>query len=69
MSIVVKMVENRLWWFGHVERRLVDSVVRKVDPMEKNQTTRGRGRPRKTIRKIINKDLEINDLDRSVVLD
>ncbi|KAL5142110.1 hypothetical protein HKD37_09G025345 [Glycine soja] len=29
--IVEKMVENRLRWFGHVERRPVDSVVRRVD--------------------------------------
>lgn len=36
--------------------------------MERNQT-RGRGRPRKTIREIINKDLVINDLDRNMVLD
>ena len=29
--IVEKMVENRLRWFGHVERRPVDSVVRRGD--------------------------------------
>jgi len=28
------MVETRLRWFGHVERRLVDFVVRRVDQME-----------------------------------
>ena len=33
------------------------------------QTIRGRGRPKKTIREVIKKDLEINDLDRSMVLD
>ena len=42
--IVEKMVENRLRWFGHVERRPVDFVVRRVDQMERRQTIRGRGR-------------------------
>ncbi|KAH1216265.1 Calcium-transporting ATPase 8, plasma membrane-type [Glycine max] len=64
--IVEKMVENRLRWFGHVERRPVDSVVRRVDQMERRQTIRGRGRPKKTIREVIKKDLEINGLDRSM---
>ncbi|KAH1249954.1 Solanesyl diphosphate synthase 3, chloroplastic/mitochondrial [Glycine max] len=64
--IVEKMVENRLRWFGHVERRPVDSVVRRVDQMERRQTIRGRGRPKKTIREVIKKDLELNDLDRSM---
>ncbi|KAH1202990.1 RNA-directed DNA polymerase from mobile element jockey [Glycine max] len=67
--IVEKMVENRLRWFGHVERRPVDSVMRRVDQMERRQTIRGRGRPKKTIREVIKKDLELNDLDRSIVLD
>ncbi|KAH1262945.1 Phosphoinositide phospholipase C 6 [Glycine max] len=62
--IVEKMVENRLRWFGHVERRPVDSVVKRVDQMERRQTIRGRGRPKKTIREVIKKDLEINGLDR-----
>ncbi|RZB81212.1 LINE-1 retrotransposable element ORF2 protein isoform B [Glycine soja] len=65
--IVEKMVENRLRWFGHVERRPVDSVMRRVDQMERRQTIRGRGRPKKTIREVIKKDLELNDLDRSTV--
>ncbi|KAL5163533.1 Sugar transporter ERD6-like 16 [Glycine soja] len=62
--IVEKMVENRLRWFGHVERRPVDSVVRRVDQMERRQTIRDRGRPKKTIREVIKKDLKLNDLDR-----
>jgi len=32
--IVGKMVETRLRWFRLVERKLVDSVVRRVDQME-----------------------------------
>ncbi|KAH1218442.1 LINE-1 retrotransposable element ORF2 protein [Glycine max] len=38
--IVEKMVENRRRWFGHVERRPVDSVVRRVDQMGRRQTIR-----------------------------
>jgi len=30
VSIVEKVVGTRLRWFGHVERRLVDSVVRRL---------------------------------------
>jgi len=32
--IVEKLVENRLRWLEHVERRPVDAVVRRVDEME-----------------------------------
>jgi hypothetical protein len=37
--------------------------------MEGSQITRGRGRPRKTIRETIKKDLETNELDRNMVCD
>jgi hypothetical protein len=37
--------------------------------MEDSQITRGRGRPRKTTREIIKKDLEINEMDRVMVND
>ena len=37
--IVEKLVENRLRWFGHVERRPVDAVVRRVDQMEESCRT------------------------------
>jgi len=47
--IVEKLVENRLRWFGHVERRPVDAVIRRVDQMEESQVKRGRGRPRKLL--------------------
>jgi len=65
--IVEKMVETRLRWFGHVERRPVNSAVRRVDQMEGSQITRGRGRPRKTTRETIRKDREINELEKDMV--
>ena len=67
--IVEKLVENRLRWFGHVERRPVDAVVRRVDQMKESHVKRGRGRPRKTIRETIRKDLEVNELDPNLFYD
>lgn len=55
--------------FGHVKRRRGESVVRRVDYIKGSQTARGRGRPRKVIRETIKKNLKINELDRSMVLD
>jgi len=67
--IVEKLVENRLRWSGFVERRPVDAVVRRVDQMEESHVKRGRGRPKKIIREIIRKDLEVNELDSNLVYD
>jgi hypothetical protein len=43
------MVENRFRWFDHVERRLVDFIVRRVGQIEDSQINRRRGRTRKNI--------------------
>jgi len=69
--IVEKMVEmeTRLSWFGHIERKPVDFVVRRVDQMEDGQITTDIGRPRKTIRETIKKDPEINELDQNMIYD
>jgi len=67
--IVEKLVENRLRWFGHVERRHIDAVIKRVDQMEESQVKRGRERPKKTIRETIRKDLEINELNPNLVYD
>jgi hypothetical protein len=64
MYIVEKMVETRLRWFEHVERRPVDFVVIRVDQMEGSQITRD-----KEDRETIKKYLEINELNRKMVLD
>jgi len=42
-------------------------TLRRVDKMMDSRITRGRGRPRKTIRETIKKDLKINELDRNIV--
>ena len=60
--IIEKLVETRLRWFGHVQRRPLEAPVRRVDQMEDNSITRGRGRPKKTIEETIKSDLIINNL-------
>jgi hypothetical protein len=49
-------VETRFRWFGNVERKFVDYIVRRVDQIEDNHIIRGIGRPRRTIRETIRKD-------------
>ena len=61
-EIVGKMRENRLRWFGHVQRRPNDAPVRRCDYGTEVQGRRGRGRPRKTLEETLRKDLEYLDL-------
>lgn len=49
--------ENRLMWFEHVDRSPVDYEVRRVNKMDRSQTTRDRRRSRKTLREVIKKYL------------
>ena len=60
--IIEKLVETRLRWFGHVQRRPLEAPVRRVDQMEDNPIIRGKGRPKKTIEETIKSDLIINNL-------
>ncbi|TQD68657.1 hypothetical protein C1H46_045810 [Malus baccata] len=53
------MRENRLRWFGHVQRRPIDAPVRRCDYGTKVQGRRGRGRPRKTLEETLRKDLSV----------
>jgi len=55
--------------FGHVERKPIDSVVRRVDQMKDRKITRGERCPRKTIRETIRKYLQISELNQYMVYD
>ncbi|KAM2202787.1 hypothetical protein ACFX1R_002455 [Malus domestica] len=54
-EIEEKMRENRLRWFGHVQRRHTDASVRRCDYGTEVQGRRGRGRPRKTLEENLEK--------------
>ena len=60
-SIAEKMVESRLRWFGHVQRRELDEPVRIVDQMVWSPYKRMRGRSKRTFNDIIQRDLSINN--------
>ncbi|KAM1977959.1 hypothetical protein ACFX16_014704 [Malus domestica] len=58
-EIVGKLRENRLRWFGHVQRRPTDAPVRRCDYGTEVQGRRGRGRLRKTLEETLRKDLRV----------
>ena len=68
-AIENKMRKNRLRWFGHVQRRPEDAPVRRSDMLDVGELIRGRGRPLKTWRQVIRKDMSIIGLDEKTVLD
>ncbi|KAM1787825.1 hypothetical protein ACFX11_038188 [Malus domestica] len=68
-KIVGKLRENRLQWFGHVQRRPTDAPIRRYDYGIEVQGPRGRGRPRKTLEETLRKDLEYLDLTEDMTQD
>jgi len=62
------MVKTRLKWYGHLKRIPINSIVERVNQMKNSQITSGRWIPVKTIRNIVKKDLEINELRKFQLL-
>ena len=56
-SITEKMVENRLRWFEHVQRRELEEPVRIVDKIIWSPYKRERGRSKRTLHELIQQDL------------
>jgi Reverse transcriptase (RNA-dependent DNA polymerase) len=67
--IEAKMVENRLRWFGHVQRRPLEAPVRRVECMSLSPVRRGRGRPKRTLGALIKQDLRLNNISETLVSD
>lgn len=61
---VEKIVENRLKWSEHLEKRLVHVVI---NQMKESHIKRDSENFIKTIRETITKDLAISELDLNVV--
>ena len=63
LPIEEKMRETRLKWFGHVRRRLIDALVRRVDEMEQVIRKRDRGRSKKILGEILKFDMQYMSLN------
>ena len=67
-SIIDKMREGRLRWFGHVRRRLPTDVVRRVEMITVDGARR-RGRPRRKWEDSVRIDLKVLDLSEDMTSD
>jgi len=63
-----KLRQKRLQWFGHVRKETEGGVFRLVEEMEVSGK-RNVGRPWKTWKDIVKRDLELIGVDESVALD
>jgi len=63
-----KLRHKWLLWFGHVRREMTGGVLRLVEEMEVSWK-RKVGRPRKTLKVVTMRDLELIGVDESVALD
>ncbi|KAG5610072.1 hypothetical protein H5410_021353 [Solanum commersonii] len=68
-SVVDKLREARLRWFGHVKRRCADNPVRKCEGLVVEGTQRGRGRPKKYWGEVIRQNFAQLHLTEDMILD
>lgn len=52
------MRENRLTWLGHIHRRPIVAIVKRIDCLKVIGTSSERGRPKKTWLETVNNDLK-----------
>ena len=64
-----KLVQHRLRWFGHVQRRPSDAPVHCGILSRDTNVRRGRGRPKLTWREAIKRDLKGWGIPRDLCLD
>ena len=61
-SISEKMRDYRLRWYVHVQRRELDVIARIVEQMVRETYIRNRGRPKRTLDEVIQKDMLVKGL-------
>jgi hypothetical protein len=64
-----KLVQHRLRWFGHIQRRPPEASVRNSILSRLENTRRERGRSRLTWEKIIKRDLKEWNIPKELALD
>ncbi|XP_059298098.1 uncharacterized protein LOC132050750 [Lycium ferocissimum] len=68
-SVVDKMREGRLRWFGHMQWRCVDAPVTRCERMAMVGLKRGRGRPKKAWGEVIRQDMTLLQLTEDITGD
>ena len=68
-SITDKLRESRLRWFEHVQRRDHGALVRRCDNLPIDSCRRGRGRPKKSWREVIKRDLTLVGITEDMAMD
>ena len=64
-----KMGENCLRWFGHIGRRPLDVLVRRVEKIDIEQGKKLRGRPKMTCMEVVKKDMKLLELEERMAAD
>jgi hypothetical protein len=64
-----KLVQHRLRWFGHVQRRPPEAPVRSGVLDRVGSVRRGRGRPKLTWEEAVKRDLNEWDIPNELVID
>jgi hypothetical protein len=64
-----KLVQHRLRWFGHVQRRPPEAPVRSGVLDRVGSVRRGRGRPKLTWEGAVKRDLKEWDIPKELVMD
>ncbi|KAL7204554.1 hypothetical protein ACSBR2_017596 [Camellia fascicularis] len=64
-----KLRENRLRWFGHIQRRSTDAVVKRCNAVMVDGSVRGRYRPRLTLVSVVKKDMDLLNLTNEMTFD
>ena len=68
-TVSEKMREYRLRWYGHVQRRELDKPVRIAEQMVRESYIRNRGRPKRTLDEVIQRDMLVKDLSPRMIRD
>ena len=64
-----KWRENRFSWIGHVQRTLVDALVRQSDRIVVFGDVRGWERPKLTKKTVVKRDIKLFNLTKLIALD
>ena len=64
-----KMKEICLRWFGHVQSKAINVLIRKSELIQVEETQKGRGRPKITLVDVVKKDKSIKEVTEVMTMD